>query len=182
MNSCKKTRTYVGASWRKNLLECSTHAAPAHEPLVPPIKKKGRDKSSKICANAASLFSFSISLLRSFCGVQLFLDDEDKCSGPMQNYSSLLLQSDNCEMMSFLLVALSHINRHVCYSFEARYPYRPTAYPHMGVHIFFQITITTSEILPPNTRCFYSLGAPNWAKNSVPPYWGTQVFPAVCNI
>ena len=101
MNSCKKTRTFAGASWRKNLLEC--HAAPAHEPLVPPIKKKGKDWSSKIFANAASLFSFSISFLRSFCGVQLFLDDEDRCSGQMQNSSSLLLlQSDNCEMMSFL--------------------------------------------------------------------------------
>ena len=87
-----------------NLLECSTHhAAPAHESLVPPIKKKGKDGSSKIFATAASLFSFSMFLLRSFCGVQLFLDDEDICSGPMQNYSSLLLlQSDNCEMMSFV--------------------------------------------------------------------------------
>ena len=114
MNSCKKTRTFAGASWRKNLLECSTHAAPAHEPLVPPIKMKGKDGSSKIFANAASLFSFSISLLRSFCGVQLFLDDEDRCSGPMQKYSSLLLlQSDNVEMMSFLLVALSYINKHL---------------------------------------------------------------------
>ena len=74
MNSCKKTRTFAGASWRKNLLEC--HAAPVHEPLVPPTKKKGKDGSSKIFANAASPFSFSISL-RSFCGVQLFLDDED---------------------------------------------------------------------------------------------------------
>ena len=74
-------------------------------------KKEGKDGSSKI---AASLFSFSISLLRSFCGVQLFLDDEDRCSGPMQKYSSLLLlQSDNVEMMSFLLVALSYINKHL---------------------------------------------------------------------
>ena len=77
MNSCKKLRSFTGVSWRKNLLECSTHAAPSHEPLVPPIKKKGKDGSSKIFANAASLFSFSISLLRSFGGVQLFLDDED---------------------------------------------------------------------------------------------------------
>ena len=44
-------------------------------PLVPPGKKKGR--SSKIFANAAPLFSFSISLLRSFCGFQLFLDGEE---------------------------------------------------------------------------------------------------------
>ena len=70
----------TGASWRKNPLECSTHAAPAHEPLVLPIKKKGKDGSTKIFANAASLVSSSISLLRSCCGVQLFLDDEDRCS------------------------------------------------------------------------------------------------------
>ena len=141
MNSCKKTRTFTGASWRKNLLECSTYAAPAHEPLVLQIKMKGKDGSSKIFANAASLFSFYISLLRSLCGGQLFLDDEDRCSGPMQNYSSLLLlQSDNCEMLSFLLVALSRLNRHLCNSFEARHPSRPTAYPHMGVHIFSALT------------------------------------------
>ena len=83
MSSCKKARTFTGASWRKNLLECFTHAAPAHEPLVLPIKKKGKDGPSKTIANAASLFSFSISLWRSCCGVQPFLDDEDRCSGPM---------------------------------------------------------------------------------------------------
>ena len=113
MNSCKKTRTFAGASWRKNLLEC--HAALAHEPVVPPTKKNGKDGSSKIYANAGSLFSFSISVLRSFCGVQLFLDDKGRCSGQMRKYSSLLLpQSDNCEMMSFSLVTLSHINRILC--------------------------------------------------------------------
>ena len=85
MNPCKKTRTFAGASCRKNRLECSTHAAPAHEPQGPPIKKKGDHGPSKIFANAASLFSFPISLLRLFFGVQLFLDDEDRCSGPMQN-------------------------------------------------------------------------------------------------
>ena len=65
----KHART--GASWRTNPLERSTHAAPAHEPLVLPIKKKGKDGSSKIFANAASFVSFSISLSRSCCGVQL---------------------------------------------------------------------------------------------------------------
>ena len=79
MNSCKKTRTFTGASWRKNPLECSTHhAAPAHEPLVLPIGSKGEDGSPKIFGNAALLFSFSISPLRSCCGVQLFVDDEDR--------------------------------------------------------------------------------------------------------
>ena len=48
----------------------------------------------------------------------------------------LLLQSDNCEIMSFLLVVLSRIYRYLsCYFFEARHPSRPTAYPHMGVRI-----------------------------------------------
>ena len=84
MNSRKKTRTFTSASWLKNPLECSTHhAAPAIEPLVLTIKKKGKDGSSQIFVNAASLFSFSISLLRSCCGVQLFHDDEDRCSGRM---------------------------------------------------------------------------------------------------
>ena len=83
MNSCKKTRTFAGASWRKNLLECSTYAAPAHEPLVLQIKMKGKDGSSKILANAALLLSFSITLLCSCCGVQLFLDNEDRCSRPI---------------------------------------------------------------------------------------------------
>ena len=79
MSSCKKTRTFTGASWRKNPLECSIHhAARAHEPLVLPMKNKGKDGSPKIFANAASLFSFSVSLLRSCCGVHLFLDDEDR--------------------------------------------------------------------------------------------------------
>ena len=142
MNSCKKTRTFTGASWRMKSLECSTHAAPAHEPLVLLIKKKGNDGSSKIFANAASLFSFSISLLRSCCGVQLFSNgDEDRCPGPMQHYSSLLLlQSDNCEMMSLSLVVISRSG--LCHSFEARHPSRPTAYPHMGVHMCFPINIS----------------------------------------
>ena len=65
MNSCKKTRTFAGASWRKNLLECSAHAAPAYEPLVPPKKRKGKDESSKMFANAASIFSFYNPLLYS---------------------------------------------------------------------------------------------------------------------
>ena len=34
---------------------------------------------------------------------------------PMYNYSSLLLQSDNCETMSFLFVAISRSG--LCYSF-----------------------------------------------------------------
>ena len=75
----------------------------------------------------------------------------------------LLLQSDNCEIMSFLLVVLSRIYKHLlCYFFEARHPSRPTAYPHMGVHTMFPLNITASEVLPPNNHCvFYSLGAPN---------------------
>ena len=122
-------------------------------------KKEGKDGSSKI---AASLFSFSISLLRSFCGVQLFLDDEDRYSGPMQNYSSiLLLQSDNCEMMSFLLVISRSGFCHFC---EARHPSRPTAFPFMGVHTMFPINTTASEVLLPNNHySFYSLGAPKFA-------------------
>ena len=52
---------------------------------------KGKNGSSKIFANDASLFPFSISLLRSCCGVHLFLDDEDRCSGQIMNFSSLLL-------------------------------------------------------------------------------------------
>ena len=72
----------------------------AHEALVLPMDKKGKDGSSRILDNAASLFSFSISLFRSYCGVQLFLDDEDRCSGPMKTCSSLLLlQFDNFETM-----------------------------------------------------------------------------------
>ena len=39
MNS-KKTRTFTGTSCRKNPLEYSTHAVPALEPLVQPIKGK----------------------------------------------------------------------------------------------------------------------------------------------
>ena len=93
----------------------------------------------------------------------------------MQNYSSLLLlQSDGCETMSFLLVAISRSG--LCYSFEAQHPSRPIAYPHMGVHIYIYIyipvNITASEFLPPNNGLFYSLGATNLvhltrAKNSV---------------
>ena len=79
MNSCNKIRTFTGASWRKNPLYCSSHhAAPAHEPLVLPIENKGNDGSQKIFANASSLSSFSVSLLRSCCGVQFFPDDEDR--------------------------------------------------------------------------------------------------------
>ena len=37
------------------------HARPAHERFVLPMKNKGTDGSPKICANASSLFSFSIS-------------------------------------------------------------------------------------------------------------------------
>ena len=83
MNSYKRTPTVTGASWRKNPLEFSPHAAPAHEPLVLPIKMKRKDGPSKTVANAASFFSFSISLWRSGCGVQRFLDEEGKCSGPI---------------------------------------------------------------------------------------------------
>ena len=79
----QETHTFTGSSWRKTPLECSTHAAPAHEAFVLPMEKKGKDGSSKILANAASLFAFPISLLRSCCGVQLFIDDADRCSGPM---------------------------------------------------------------------------------------------------
>ena len=71
----------------------------------------------------------------------------------------LRLQSDNCEMMSFLLVAISRSG--LCSSFEVQHPCPPTTYPHMGVYIFFTINITTSEVLQPNNRFFYSLGAPN---------------------
>ena len=72
---------FTGVLWRRTPLECSTHAPPAHEAFVLPMEKKGKDGSSKIPANATLLFSFSVSLLRSYCGVQLFSDDEGRCSG-----------------------------------------------------------------------------------------------------
>ena len=81
--SCKKTRRFIDASWRKTSPECSTHAVMAGEAFVHPMERIGNDGWSKILANAASLFSFSISLVRSCCCVQLFLDDgtdvPDKC-------------------------------------------------------------------------------------------------------
>ena len=55
----------------------------AGKEFVQPMAKKGKEGSSKILANAASFFSFSISLLRSCCRVNLFLDDGDRCSGPI---------------------------------------------------------------------------------------------------
>ena len=55
-----------------------------------------------------------------------------------------------------------HISRHLCYFFEARHPSRPTAYPRVGVHIFFLLNIAASEVLPPNNHfLFYSRGAQN---------------------
>ena len=80
----KHARSPVSRGGRPHWMECSTHAAPAHEAFVLPMEKKGKDGSSKILANAASLFSFfSLSLWRSSCCcVQRFLDDEDRCSGP----------------------------------------------------------------------------------------------------
>ena len=59
---------------------------------------------------------------------------------------------------SFLLVAISRNG--FCYFFEARHPSRPTAYCHMGVHIFFLVNTTVSEVLPPNNHSFHSLGPP----------------------
>ena len=84
-NSCKETHTFTGASWRKTSLECPTHATPADESFVLPMEKNGKDGSSKILANAAWIFSFSIFLLHSCCRVQLFLDDGDRCPGPTYN-------------------------------------------------------------------------------------------------
>ena len=43
MNSRKKTRAFIGDSWRKNPLECFARAAPAQKPLVLPIKKESTD-------------------------------------------------------------------------------------------------------------------------------------------
>ena len=97
-------------------------------------ERKGR-VIVNLCYNAASIFPFSISPLRSFGGVQLFFDGEDRCLGPMSNYSSLpQLSSENCKMMSFLLVAISASG--LCFSFEARHPGRRTAYSRMGVHMY----------------------------------------------
>ena len=82
----------------------------------------------------------------------------------------LLLQSDNFEIMSFLLVVLSRIYSHLfCYFFEARHPSRPTAYPiwaYVYIYIYiFPINVTASQVLPPNIHYFfYSLGAPKVGK------------------
>ena len=136
MNSCKKTRTFAGASWWKNLLECN-HVAPAHEPLLPPTKKKGKDRSSKIFANAALLFPFSISLLRSCCGVQLSsmarTDVEDQCIVSRRCcYCCSLTTAKLCRPCWWPF-------RHLRHSFEARHPSWPTAYIHVGVQICFQM-------------------------------------------
>ena len=104
-------------------------------------KVKERTGHRKSSIRSVALFLLHDSS-RSCSGVQRFVDDEGRCSGPMQNYSSLLLlQSDNRETMPFLLVAISRGG--LCN------PSRPTAYPHMGVHICFPINITASEVLPP---------------------------------
>ena len=68
-----------------------------------------------------------------------------------EEFVAAAAESDNCENMSFLLVAISHGG--LCYCYEARHPSRPTAYTHIGVHIYFS-TITASEVLPPNNHFF----------------------------
>ena len=125
-------------------LQCSTHATPAHEAFVLPLEKKG-----------------NMSLFCPCLGVLYFLHDEDRCSGPMKNYSSLLLlQSDKCEMMSIFLLTVSRSG--LCKLFKAQHPSRPTAYPHVGVHTYFALNITAAcEVLPPKNRLFFSVGAPN---------------------
>ena len=147
MNSCKKTRTFTGASWRMKSLECSTHAAPAHEPLVLLIKKKGNDGSSKIFANAASLFSFSISLLRSCCGVQLFLDDEDRCSDQCRITRRCcccsLTTAKLCRSCwwPFRVVGYAIVSKHGIQVGRLRTP--------MWANIYFSINITASEVSTP---------------------------------
>ena len=141
MSSCKKTRTFACALWRKNLLEC--HAAPAHEPLVPPIRKKVKDGSSK-----------SLLALR-----HSFPSPSPSCARfALSNFSSMTRTDvqDQCRI----------IRRCCCCSLTTAKRCRSCWWPSRVVVILLPSTASKSaDCVPPYGRTYLK-------KKHVPPYGG----------